>query len=391
MGLSSVRGDAKKDRNKTSRKGDSTEPLPPDKIKKFDYVIGARTLKTLIGLKAKSELRKIAERGELKERRIEAIHGLVKIGDKDAIPVLEEIGKTDPEEKVKKEAGEAVQKLRGNDIRAELEDIISDTALVFDADDFPEVDYDVELAEKAAKRADIRTFKRGNESKIYAVTELALGDESFGIRKKAVEALIESEIPGALDTVELYLRSSGEIIEEEMEFKGYVQRKLEENTAKLKEKTAIETIEAFKKGDSSRLEKVTKLAFGDESKEIKKEAIGALMESKEKEALDAILLFMIVEDEVELRRPILEELAELKYDKFLPTFLEVVENDKDEGIRALMIETLSMYSGPKVIAALENVAKNENFNEKNRKRAEEVVRFLKMIQKSEGLAKEVEG
>ena len=80
--------------NAKDRTVEKEKPLS-ERLSKFDYETSNSAINILVELKAKTDLRKIAETGSTKKTRISAIKSLVEIDDKDSIPILEEIIRTE--------------------------------------------------------------------------------------------------------------------------------------------------------------------------------------------------------------------------------------------------------------------------------------------------------
>lgn len=162
MNFKSSRGGIKKPATKD---GDAKKEEPlSERFSKFDYETSKAAIKVLIKLKAKEDLRKIAETGSKKENRILAIKGIVEIDDKDSIPILDEITRTDPEKEVRDEAGKSILKLKGESrefVKKEgieelnIVDIIDEAIDLVEIDAFSEEEYpELEVDDSKKKEMD---------------------------------------------------------------------------------------------------------------------------------------------------------------------------------------------------------------------------------------------
>jgi len=387
MGLSSLRDGAEK---KAERPEDSRKEPLSDSLSKFDYKVTQRQLKLFIKIKAKIELRKIAETGEEKERRIEAVKGLAEIDDTESIPVLEEIMRADPEKEVRDEAGETILKLKGEARKFEkkegieelnIEDII-DEAIDFGApmpvqdDDFPDVEIeDSKVEEKLRydmKRIDISKFLEGDKDKLYLVVEYAIAEDNAPLKMMAIEALAESDDADALANIQLILdaQDENEMTKDEIEAKRKIKNKL--------------TIMELRSGNKSKKDDVVKVLFHEKDVNTKKTAFDTLMEYKdppgtrnEDRAIEDILLYIenmddedeLSKDELKLKRYMLKELDKIRDRRYFDTFIGVLRFTKDPEIIDMMITSLYFYGDNGAIDVLNYTSNRDDIDESNRKNA----------------------
>jgi len=376
MSFKQVRSGAEKQKTNNRNHTNDTKPLH-EKYSRFTYELTKRQLEIIIGTGAKTEIRKIAETGKEKERRVEAVKGLAEIDDKDSIPVLEEIAKTDPEEEVRNEAGKAIRKLRGEKQNfvekkgieeLDISEIIDD-AMGFAGDetlddDFPDFEIEDPEAEKRlqeySKRALLEKFREGNDGSIYMVIELALVDENEVLQRKAIEALIDSEDWDALNMAKMIVGND----EEYEEFRKKIEFKL----------SAL-IVRKFQEGDESKIPEVAKMLFENERHEIKQMAFEALISSKNPDGMDAVRLYLIEEEknlgekEMSFKRFMLKEMDGIRHPKFLDIFIEVLRFTSDQKVMDTMISSMFMYGSRRALEVLEYTANREDIDDETRKDA----------------------
>lgn len=384
MGLSRVRNDAG---NGVGRPDitNGKEPLV-DKMSRFTYDVTAKQIKLFAGIGAKLELRKIAETGMEKEGRIEAIKGLVELEDKNSIPVLEEIQRTDPEAEVRDEAGHAILKLKGEsrefverggietlDIGEIIEGVVEIAgAEAVPEDDFPVFEIDDPNAKKRfeeyAKMKTLEKFRNGDQGNVYMVIEFALMDGNVVLQKKAIEALINSEDRNALNAAKLIIRNDEENKE--------LHKKLERKIAAL-------SVKEFLEGDEKKLSEVAQMLFKSVDSEVRKMAFEALVGIKNPDGLETIRLYLsedekkLTKEEMEFKRYVLKEMDEIKHLKFLDTFIDVLRATSDPGIMNMLISSLYMYGSTKAVPVLEYTSNRSDVEEGIRKDAGWALGLLK--------------
>lgn len=374
MGLSRVRSGAGKERKETDSIA-LKEPLVDRS--RFTYELTERQLEIIIETGAKTEIRKIAETGKKKQHRIEAVKALVELEDKDSIPILEEIVRTDPEKEVRNEAGNAILKLKGESREfvekqgietLDISEIIDD-AIEFAETDIPEDDYpDFEIedpeAEKRlqeyAKKAALEKLRKGDSGNLYMVIELAFIEENTILQKKAIEALIDFEDREALNIAKMVVGNG-------------------EDNKPLLEKIEIKLLELsvkeFQAGDESRLPEVAQMLFKNKDYTIKQMAFEALIMTKNPGGMDAVRLYLTEDEnrpdnkEISFKRYMLREMDGIRHPKFLDTFIEVLRFTSDQRVMDILISSLFMYGSKKSIDVLDYTANRKDIDEETRKGA----------------------
>ncbi len=366
MGLKRVRENTNKDKGNGVK---GKEPLT-DRLSRFNYEVTQKQLVLFIKIKAKIELRKIAETGKGKERRIEAIKGIAEIDDKESIPILEEILRTDPEEEARDEAGKTILKLKGEEQKFVEKDGIEelDIAEIMDGaidfigpateEDYPDFEIEDPEAEKRlqeyAKKAAIEKLKGGDGDNLYMVIELALMEDNKILQKNAIEALIDFDDRNALNTAKMIVGDD--------EYYEEFRKKIEFRLSAL-------TVKEFQEGDESKLPEVAQILFKNENFGIRQTAFEALITAKNLEAMDAVRLYLTEEEkdlskrDMSFKRHMLKEMDEIRHPKFLDAFIEVLRFTSDQKVMDILISSLFMYGSKKSIEVLEYTSNRDDIND----------------------------
>lgn len=389
MTFKSSRGGDEKPKKGSAKKEE--EPLH-EKLSRFIYKVTSKQLKLFVKIRAKIELRKIAETGSRKNIRIGAIKGIVEIDDKDSIPILEEIERTDPEKEVRDEVGRAILKLKGESrefVKKEgieeldITDIIDDVDLVgieAPPEEYPELEVeDPEIKkdlDEDEKKKSIKRFKGGEEEELYKMVELALLDGNAALKWMAMDALLESDNTEALSSIHLILESQNEkeMTEEEIKGKAIIKEKLKEKLASL-------TIRDLLLGDHSKMDDVVIMLHSDENIDIRKMAFHALMDYEdpkgtkpEDEAIEQILLYLrseedegkLSKDQLEFKKYVITELDQIRDYRYFDTFVGVLRFSSDPKIIDIIVTGLYFYGDPRAIDILEYTANRDDLDHSTR-------------------------
>ena len=390
MGLNGVRKGAGKQDKKDGIK--NKEPLVDRS--RFTYSVTQKQLKLFIKIKAKRELRKIAETGKDEDRRVEAVNGLAEIEDKESIPILEEIAGTDPEEEVRDEAGKAILKLRGEEKEfsehggieeLNIAEIVGDDADFIEPlteDDFPDFEIEdpeaEELLQERQSMSRINAFVDGNDGELHFIIEMATIDGNETLRRKAMFALVESDDHEALNNIQLILNSmkDEELSNDELKEKREIQRKLDVKKAAI-------TAKEFLRGDESKLSEVAKMLFDEKDIDTRKIAFETLLITKNPQGLETLKLYLADEgaDEGELnfKRYLLKEMDGLRDPRFVDIFMEVLRFSTDYGIIDMCIASLFMYGNKKAIEVLEYTANRDDLDKERKRDAAMAVNLMMTI------------
>lgn len=373
MSFSTVRKGAGKQDKKDGIK--NKEPLVDRS--RFTYSVTQKQLKLFIKIKAKRELRKIAETGKDKDRRVEAVKGLSEIEDKESVPILEEIARTDPGEEVRDESGKAILRLRGEEKEfsghegieeLDIAEIVGDDADFIEPvteDDFPEFEIEdpeaEELLQERQSMSRINAFVDGNDGELHFIIEMATIDGNETLRRKAIFALVESDDPEALNNIQFILNSmkDEELSNDELNEKREIQRKLDVKKAAI-------TAKEFLRGDESKLSEVAKMLFDEKDIDTRKIAFETLLITKNPQGLETLKLYLADEgtDERELnfKRYLLKEMDDLRDPRFVDIFIEVLRFSTDNGVIDICIASLFMYGDKKAIEVLEYTANRDDLD-----------------------------
>lgn len=403
---------------KSSRSGDGKpsakdKPVKKDeplleRFSKFDYETSNSAINILVELKAKPDLRKIAETGSTKKNRISAIKSLVEIDDKESIPILEEITRTDPEKEVRDEAGEAILKLKGEsrefvekegieelDIADIIDEAIDFAGVEAATEEYPE--FEVEDSEikkemdEDVKRESIKRFKGGEEEELYNMVELAMLEGNTTLKWLALDALLESDNAEALTSIQLILESRSEekMTEQEIKGRAVIKEKLREKLTSLK-------IKDFLLGGHSKMDEIVIMMHNDENIEIRKMAFHALMDYEdpkgtrpEDEAIEQVLLYLrseddeknLSKDQLEFKRYVVAELDKVRDYRYFNTLVDVLRFTSDSKIIDTIVTGLYFYGDPKAISILEYTANRDDLDHSTRRSAMNAAMMLGLRKK----------